>query len=112
RVEMLTAVDFPNLPALRKPHPSWPFQADASGHIRAWEDLDLLKQYARITGSIPLSLDYYQADQLAMVEAIGAPVCITSSPWRADQPSDFWHLLGRVIAPAQALPAAIKTLVK
>lgn len=81
----ITADQLAALKPLAKPHLSWPF-----GFIRGtstfpmWqvENNKLLTEYVRITGSVPLSLEWFRDEQVAIAITTGAPVCLSSSPYQ------------------------------
>jgi hypothetical protein len=71
-----------SLKPLPKLHLSWPFQASGDTTIPMWQDQTLLKDYVRITGSLPLSLEWYTADQLDIAARLAAPICLSTTPYR------------------------------
>lgn len=81
----ITAELLAPLKPLAKPHLSWPF-----GWIRGtstfpmWqaENHALLKEFTRITGSVPLSLEWFKDEQVAIAQETAAPVCLSSSPYQ------------------------------
>lgn len=77
---MIAATDLAALNPLQKVHLSWPFQTSAAGSS-VWNNSDLLTQYVRITGSVPLLLDAYSSDQLAAIQANGWQACVTIRPF-------------------------------
>ena len=81
----ITAELLAPLKPLAKPHLSWPF-----GWIRGtstfpmWqaENRKLLKEFTRITGSVPLSLEWFKEEQVSIAQETAAPVCLSSSPYQ------------------------------
>jgi hypothetical protein len=76
--------DLASLKRLPKPHLCWPFQQDLTGKIPMWnaENRDLLKEYVRIAGVLPLSLEWYTPDQLQIAADLKSSVCLSTSPYR------------------------------
>ncbi|MBX7073585.1 MAG: hypothetical protein K1X71_10595 [Pirellulales bacterium] len=74
-----------SLKKLAKPHLSWPFQArPGTMTFPMWlpEQRALLAEYARITGSVPLSLEWFTPEQARVTRELAAPVCVASSPYQ------------------------------
>jgi hypothetical protein len=68
-----------SLPALEKPHYSWPTAPEVLA-----QHAEVAREYARITGSLSVSLRY-DAEQMTAVAELareaGASLCVMSSPW-------------------------------
>ncbi len=114
---MFEQIDVPALTAklgalepLRKPHYAWPFQftdpdpSDATGQRKLcpmWlaPQRELLRAYVRLTGSCPLQLEFFKADQVAAAAEVCQPapprkaatICVTTAPLAiAALPASEW----------------------